>query len=301
MTSRWYGIAVVLLWLGMMTWLLTQKVLPALRIGDPPSYRTIVAQEHPKPVGWRLMMNGRQLGWAWSTIRKSSNLTTDVRSRVHFDNVPIDRLIPSWLRGIVSTGSQPLGKLQLEVESKMLLDPLGRLVDFDSALRSTAEGPSLVRLQGSVEGTKLKLSVHSGTFQYDPEISLRPNDLLGDNLAPQMRLPGLRQGQTWTVPSYSPLSPLNQPIEILQAKVEELTTIRWNNSEQSAWLVVYRSDMVGESGNDKDIRSRLWVKPDGAVLRQQVQLFDSTLVFIRMSDAEAADLEKKYSSDESLR
>lgn len=292
MSSRWYSVAVVVLWLATMGWLVVRKVLPPLLIGEPPSYHTIVATEAPSPpVGWKLFLNNQRLGWALSTMTRLPNQTTEVRSRVHFDHVPLDQLIPSWLRSLARGGEQSIGNLAMEAESAMTIDPLGRLVDFDSALR-VRPTQSIVRLRGSVEGPKLKLSIHSGDFTYDPEISLPREAMLGDSFAPQTRLPGLRAGQKWTVPSYSPLYPLNNPIEILQATVEELTTIAWNGHTVDVWRVVYRADAAQGPGSDKNIRNVLWVRHDGAVLRQQVMIFDGSLMFSRMSDDEAIALHK---------
>ena len=51
------------------------------------------------------------------------------------------------------------------------------------------------------------------------EIQLPSDALLSDILSPQMRLPGLRLNQTWTVPVYSPFMP-DKPLEIIRATVE---------------------------------------------------------------------------------
>ena len=292
MSIRWHTVAVVVLWLATMTWLVVRKVLPPMLIGEPPNYQTILAGEGPvPPVGWNVSLNSQRLGWALNTVTRLPNQTTEVRSRVHFDRVPLDALIPTWLRALVPGGSQPLGHLPIEAESTMLIDPLGRLVEFDSALRAKPL-QSMVRLRGSVEGSKLKLSIHSGDISCDPEIPLRSGAMLGDSLAPQMRLPGLRADQSWTLPSYSPLYPLNNPIEILQARVEELEPIAWNGHRERAWRVVYRTDAAAGPGSDKNIRNILWVRPDGTVLRQQVMIFDGVLTFNRMTDREAVELEK---------
>ena len=41
---------------------------------------------------------------------------------------------------------------------------------------------------------------------------------------------------------------------------------------------------------DQNIEGRLWVRRDGAVLQQEATLFDSTIMFVRLADKEAAKL-----------
>ena len=43
----------------------------------------------------------------------------------------------------------------------------------------------------------------------------------------------------------------------------------------------------------QNVQGRLWVRRDGAVLRQEAMLFDSPIVFVRLTDKEAAKLLKR--------
>src|SRR5262249_45368767 len=76
--------------------------------------------------------------------------------------------------------------------------------------------------------------------------------------------------------------PFDNPMEILQATVEEGTSVRWNGEQHSALLVVYRVD--SGSGTHSDQRGRMWVRSDGLVLKQEVTLFNSHLLFVRLPD-----------------
>ena len=61
MSSRWFNTAVVVLWLATMSWLVKEKVLPPLLIGEPPSYPEIIeAQNREPPVGWEVFLDGRR-------------------------------------------------------------------------------------------------------------------------------------------------------------------------------------------------------------------------------------------------
>lgn len=278
---------------------MVRKVLPPLLMGEPPSYSSIVeGEEGRKPVGWRLTLSGQRLGWALTTISKQNGETTEVHSRVHFDRVPIERFLPSWLRQMLSASGQELNRLELDAESSMMIDSLDRLVDFDSLVRINQQ-QSIVHLRGQIDGAKLKLSVRIGEITYEPEITLQPDSRLGDSFAPQTRLPGLRAGQAWTVSSYSPMALLSNPIgmvqsrsplEILNARVEEETRMVWNGQPERVWQLVFRTEESAEADSDKNVRNRLWVHRDGRILRQQVIVGEASLIFNRMTDREACAL-----------
>ena len=67
--------------------------------------------------------------------------------------------------------------------------------------------------------------------------------------------------------------------------------IFWDGTIEDAWLVVYRSDS-GQRGRQRpgSPRGKLWVRRDGAVLRQEAMIFDSTVAFVRLTDEESAEL-----------
>ena len=77
MGSRAYNTVVVLFWIGTMSWLVVAKVLPPLRVGDPPNYRSILSQSklHPS-VCWSIHLNEAPVGWAASRIVRTSGGNT---------------------------------------------------------------------------------------------------------------------------------------------------------------------------------------------------------------------------------
>ena len=289
MHGRWFNSAVVVLWLATTGWLVTQKVLPSLLIGEPPSASSIVDSQLDKPpVGWRISCNGRRLGWAISETQSQPAGLAEIHGRVHFDSLPLKEMTKGWL-GAFSQFVAPFDGLRMDARSTLTIDPLGHLVAFDSAVRLDPLD-EIVRIRGTVEGRQLQLTVSTGGASLNSEMFLPSDALLSDALSPQTQLPGLRAGQSWTVPVYSPLRPAKNPLEIMQAAVEGLEPVSWNGAAESCWLVVYRGDPgSGSSGNDKP-RGRLWVRRDGSVLKQQVLLFDSVITFDRLADSEAAKL-----------
>ena len=295
MYSRWYSAAVVVLWLSAMSWLVIEKVLPTMMVGEPPSYRTILqSRSREPPVAWKMTFDGRELGWALcSTLRKPDNLT-EIHSQVHFDQLPLRQMTPGWLRLLLRSVEKPAARLQMDVRSTLTIDPLGRLTDFDSTVWF-APYDDAIKLKGTVDGKLLRLEVSSGDFSYSTEADIPQNALVGDALSPQTQLPGLREGQTWSVPVYSPLRPPNNPLEILQATVQRCEPIIWNKRTEQTWLVVYRRDSGFGLGSDKTPQGRLWVRRDGTVLKQQMSIFNSIMIFTRLPDDQAAAMEAKYS------
>lgn len=290
MQSRWFNAAVVLLWLATMGWLVTVKVLPSLFIGEPPSYSKIVeARRDAPPVGWRMTLNEQSLGWALSDSKLQSTDLTDIHSRVHFESFPLEEVMPNWVRSLVKLMHRSAGQLELDASSTLVIDPLGHLLRFDSSVYVDPLD-EIVNISGTVDGRSLHLVVRSGDASFANDTYLPSNALLTDALSPQAVLPGLREGQKWTMPVYSPLWPSKNPMEIVHAKVEGIEPILWDGEMRQCWLVVYHSDSESGAGGKKSPRGKLWVRLDGPVLRQQIQLFDSTIRFDRLSDKDAQKL-----------
>ncbi len=292
MNSRWYNTAVVVLWLATMSWLVAKKVLPPLLVGEPPSYRQVIeAQNRDPPVGWRVLWKGKQLGWALTDTKVQPSGLTEVHGRVHFDTFPIGAVTPVWLQPFLTLVRKPVEQLHLDARSEMLIDTLGRLLRFDSAVQ-LAPLIDKITMRGTVEGGQLELVVSSGNQSVSYEVLLPPKALLADALTPQTRLPGLHVGQTWSVPVVNPLWPSKSRIEIISAKVEKSESILWNGARENAWLVVYRRDSGTGAADEQNVQGRLWVRRDGAVLRQEAMLFDSPIVFVRLTHKDTVPLLK---------
>jgi hypothetical protein len=138
----------------------------------------------------------------------------------------------------------------------------------------------------------LQLTVDAGGTPFTTEAALPSDAILSDALSPQNRLPGLRAGQTWTVPVYSPLWSAKTPLEIIHAEVETLEPLFWNGVMEDCWLVVYRGDSESGADRSQPPRGRLWVRRNGVVLRQQVSLFNALITFERLPESGAAELAK---------
>jgi hypothetical protein len=291
-----FNVIVVLFWLATMSWLFMAKVVPPLRVGEPPSYTTIADEsKHEEPVCWTIRMQGRTIGWAANRMLRRPEGISEFYSRVYLGELPLDELAPSWLAAVLKPAFPDLQLIDVDKQSWFIVDPLGRLSDFDSRVR-LAGIPDAIRVQGTVEGSKLKLQVRSGDIAATLYRPLTPNSLMSDELSPQARMPNLRLGQTWTVPLYSPFRAPDSPMEILQAVVEREDPMLWHGQPVQTRIVVYRGDSGGGRGSET-IRGRMWVREDGIVLRQEVSVFKSPIQFERIPDEQAATLRESLPAD----
>ncbi len=304
MTIRWYRLAVLALWLAAMGWLAVCWILPPFFAGEPPAYGLADADKPRPPVAWYLYLNDRRLGWALSEIIQHSGDTTEIHSLVHFNTIlALEETLPIALRVIARASTEAAGSMEWEVESNLITNSaINQLVAFSSKLRPKS-GQSLVNIDGSVEGEKLKLTVRLGDLPPQEFPLPLPENKVRDGFSPEMELRGLRLGQSWTIVSYSPLDLPSNPMDMLKdrpptkvlfAKVEEQAQLTWHGHLQPMWVVVYRSDTSDGPGSEKNIRNRLWVDRDGTVVRQEVRLGEHSLLFARMPERDAVRLRDEH-------
>ena len=285
MSSRWFSLAINMLWLLSVTWLVTTKVLPPKSRDEPPTYRDILAQQGPEPVGWRMTFNGRQIGWALSMAEEIDDGVTEVRSTIHIDEAPIRQLTPGWIRTLFGLSDQHGEGIGMDAESLLTIDAFGRLAGFESKVRIHPL-PDPIRLTGAVDGSRIRLTVRAGEERYVCYAYFPQDGLLGGAFLPQTELPDLRRGQRWKVPTYNPLRPSN-PLDLLEAKVERMESFVWDNQTIDAWVVVLRPAPGHGIVHNDTVQGRLWVSPDdGKVLKQQINIFDKTITFVRLTSDE---------------
>ena len=303
MYSRWFNVAVAGFWLLTMGWLVGEKILPSLVVGDPPTYRTILEDQKARemPVAWSLALNGAPLGWAEARNRTLDSGVTEMRSHVRIRRLPLAEITPGWMSSLLKllAGSREWSELELAVDaqSSLEIDPLGRPIGFYSRALLGDEGslPDETRLdsqsvpgtvqvtiQGVIDGAQMKLKVRTGQLVYNTTAYLPPNALVGDALSPQGRLPNLKVGQAWTMPVYSPLRPPTAPVEMLFAKVERRELMMWRERMVDVFVVVFRSDPAAELSSNQTTRAKAWVQSDGTVLKQEITLMSSRLTFERL-------------------
>jgi len=295
MYSRWYNVAVVLLWMGSMGWLIVEKVLPSLLVGDPPSQQRILAAQQDEPAsGWQVFWNDRPIGWAISVTAPLPDAMTEVRSLVRFEELRLSEMVPAFVQQLLGLGHDLPG-IQMEARSTLVFDAFGHLSRFESAVGFPPVADTVaIKIRGQIDGAELRLGIFCPDFPPVEKTLRVGRAMLSDAMSPQSHLPGLRAGQQWTVEIYSPLSQASHPTEILHARVEARTLLVWNHRQVDTWLVVFRGDPGGEAGGETDVRAKLWVDDHGMVLKQQVVVLGSTMSFLRLPDAQAAALVEKH-------
>jgi hypothetical protein len=291
-----FNVIVILFWCATMSWLLVAKILPPLRVGEPPNYASILkATDAETPVCWSIRLNDKTIGWAANKMVRRKDGITDLYSRVYLGEFPWEEFAPGWLGAVLKPVFTNLDEMDVDKTTRLVIDPLGRLVEFESRVR-VANIPDAVKVQGQVEGSTLRLSIKSGEFPYKTERYLPPNAMMGDEFSPQVLMPGLRLGQSWTVPLYSPFRTSRSPLEILQAVVEREDRLTWNGQSIPCRVIVYRGDPgSGLAGNE--IRGRVWVDQGGLVVRQEIAILKSHLHFIRLGVIEADNVWKTLGED----
>jgi hypothetical protein len=133
----------------------------------------------------------------------------------------------------------------------------------------------------------MTVSMHWRFFNTDRTMQT-PRAMLRDEFSPQTHLPGLRNGQAWTVDVFSPMRPDAEPLEVIHAKVEGRQPIVWKGRMVQAWLVVYRGP--SKASPEGEVRGTTWVHPDGEVLQQEAKFCSATVAFRRLPDEQARGL-----------
>ena len=282
MGSRTFHIAIILFWLTSMTWLIVAKVLPPLLVGEPPTYRSTMS-EPSKVIAWEIYWNDKPLGWAATRTDMLESEMSEIHNRVVLEELPLGELLPSWLNMLVR---HRVGHLDLDAYTRMDIDPLGHLDGFRSTVKLSGIS-NVVQMRGRVQDGNLNTSVQVGEINYDNKFTLEPGALVSGDFSPVSSLPGLRVGQTWTVRSFSPLKPPNGPMETLQAVVTGEEWVQWNDRELNALVVEYRSESGAGLTANGPPRSKMWVLPDGRIIRQEITVLTSVMRFIRLVDEQA--------------
>ena len=292
-----FNVIVILFWLATMTWLVVVKVVPPLRVGEPPSYSSILKNQDQveRPTCWSVRLNDQPIGWAATKAVRREDGITELFSRVYLRDLPLDEFAPPWLADLLKPLLGQFGPLDVDKRSLLTIDPLGRLVGLETKVR-VADIPDAIKVHGQVEGSALTLTVLSGGVSHKLEQYLPPDALMTDELSPQASMPGLRVGQTWTVPLYSPFRSPSSPMEILQAAVEPGGKITWDARRINSRVIVYRNDPgSGLIGNET--RGRVWVGDDGLVLRQEISVFRSRVHFVRLGEGQAEGIVRALDPD----
>ena len=105
---------------------------------------------------------------------------------------------------------------------------------------------------------RLEMTFQPPLFNWTRSFPYQPRGMVQNTLGPMDRMPGLQVGQRW---ESRIVSPLTGRVETVRVEVARKGVITWGNNPVAALEVVARATPVSV---------RIWVRPDGLVLRQEV-------------------------------
>lgn len=305
--TRIYTLGIFCFWAAAMSWLVATKVAPALRGGDRPQYVALPAEPGggPQIDCWTMSWDERKVGWAASMVERHSDGLAQSKSYVQFDELPLDEMLDQMFGAAARIFRPLLGEggvdVPMSIQSRMLFNSLDQLVDFETQVRLSPE-QRLALLRGKIDEGRLQLRVQLGEAvlggeppEFKREIQLSPDALVVDAFTPQSKLYPLWVGQAWTMRVYRPFPP-SSPERLIEGRVEELTQLEWQGEEVEAFLVVYRDDPGAGVTATREPLSRMWVRRDGLVLRQEIAIGSKRFALERMSGDEAEDAKERLRS-----
>ncbi len=288
---------VVGFWLVTTGWLFVTKILPTLNPGSPPGQQALYTSGAKLvPVAWSVHWNERPVGWAMSLATRLDDGGLTVDSRLHFDRLPLDQVLPVWAGLLMRHVVHPGMAATFDATGRLDIDAAGRLRSFESRV-SLPNAPESIILNGTVEDGDVAVSIQSGGMCYEAKRHLPSTIMISDELSPQATMPALYEGRRWTVPIYSPLRPGRSPIEILYADVGPEEALYWEDGLVRVHVVSYREDPASH----REPRCRLWVDLSGRVLKQEAIMMGTRMTFLRRTDEAAAWLAEDGGPDALLR
>ncbi|MFM8433903.1 MAG: hypothetical protein ACKOBP_00955 [Planctomycetia bacterium] len=286
MHRPWLAPIVIVFWCLTTGWLVVAKILPSLLPGSPPGYQALYASNNRLiPVAWTVLWKDQPIGWAVSESHRGADGDVTVETALRFDRLPIEELIPGWIKPLVGRALERTAVVDLEARGTMSIDPQGQLRAFRSVVDLPGKVDRVV-LHGTVDDGHVKVLLRAGELSYETSRYLPSHIMIGDELSPQATMPGLAPGKRWTVPVYNPLRGGNTALEVMHAEVTAEETLFWEDRLVRVDLVVYRDD----PSEHHEPTCRIWVDRSGRVLKQESAMFGGKLTFLRRSDEAAEDL-----------
>jgi hypothetical protein len=283
MANRIFVTAVILLWLGSMSWLMVDKVLPSYTDGEPPP---AAGFEPNVPVAWSVQWSGRMVGYAASVRIPGPSNTTTLENRVVLDDVPLMDLVPALMRQVVGD----IGRMKLDASTRLEFDSLDNFTKFDSRV-SINDIAGLLRMTGQVNGPFLDMTVKFNDVTYSPQVPVPNQGALSESLFPDAKLPFMYVGRKWHEEIYSPFRTPSDPVDTVEVEVTGVESLERDGEMERVMRVEFRGSEESGVPEDARLQAVAWVRAeDGLVLRQDVYIASSSLRFDRLGEARAAEV-----------
>lgn len=276
MGGKLYTSGIVLVWLLVMSWLVSERILPAFFRGEPP--RSLGSQQ-TTPVAWHIQADDKPCGIAVVQAVKSEYDVMTVHSLVSLDRIPWPKSAPIWMSAFKSS----IGSLSVDMRTRIGFDTLERLADFETKFLIDDQTQPVV-LRGEINGGKLKLKVKAASITKTFEHAWSHDGIIASEMMPETKILGVYPGRKWQKEVFSPIGSPHRPIELLQVEVAPSERYEFDGKIYRVNPVEYRTaERVGTS-NAERLRARVLVAENGEVLKQQIYFMGSSLTFTRMND-----------------
>ena len=290
MANRAFVFAVVVLWLGSMSWLMIDKILPSLHEGEPP---LAAGFEPGVPVAWKVSWGDREVGYAASKRTPGVLGTTNLENRVVLEDVPLLDLVPALMRRVVGD----IGSMKFDARTTLEFDSLDNFSKFESRV-AINEVSSVLELDGKVNGAFLDVKVKFGDVHYEPKVPIANQAALSEALFPDAKLPYLYVGRRWSEEIYNPFHAPSAPIETVDVEVTGIETLSMDGENHRVMRVEFSGPPAPGVPEDARLQAIAWVRQsDGVVLRQDVLISTSRLRFDRLPEEEAVKQGNKLLMD----
>ncbi len=275
MPSRIVSLIILVYWSIAAFCLLKWDVLPEMKSGYPPDLRSITqAVDSAKPVRWSIQViddprfpdERRIVGEAVTACVRRPDGWSELTSRVELD-------AGGLLKG---TAFLTRSSIQLEIESRYLVDRSGNLHTFLLEVKSPESPETLVEVKGEVKGKMMEVVSRGPVEILNKKMVLayEPKSVIQDVLGPLDRLPGLHVGQRW---ESQVINPFTGQVSAVKVEVKKRDLIQWNGNPLTTFEVVQHM---------APLTTRTWVRLDGVVIRQEVPLPLVRLVLERRPEAD---------------
>jgi hypothetical protein len=275
MPSRIVSLVILVYWSIAAFCLLKWDVLPEMSSGYPPDLRSITqAIDSAKPIRWSIQVTDdprfpdvrRIVGEAVTACVRRPDGWSELTSRVELD-------AGGLLKG---TAFLTRSSIELEIESRYLVDRSGNLHSFLLEVKSPESPDTLVDVKGTVNGKKIEVVSRGPVDILNKKFILayEPKSVIQDVLGPLDRLPGLHVGQRW---DSQVINPFTGQVSAVKVEVKKRGLTTWNGKPVTTFEVVQ---------NMGPLTTRTWVRLDGVIIRQEVPLPIVRLVLERRPEAD---------------
>ena len=186
MGNQAFNVIVVLFWLATMSWLVVAKIVPPLRVGEPPNYaRSSQTATTSRPPAGPFACEGEPIGWAANKIgRRTGRRSANSTAASTWASCRWTKWPPAGWPACSSRSLPTLELMDIDKQSRFVVDPLGRLVGLRIA---GPPGRHARRDSGAGHGRRLDAQAvgQSGDVSATLYRTLSPNALMSDELSPQ--------------------------------------------------------------------------------------------------------------------